>query len=311
MSENYFRYTDEKCPVCGEGFKPDDDIVVCPVCGTPHHRACYKNNGECANNELHSTGFRWEPAKKAQENPEPEQNTAPDFGNPFFQPNQEGEVPPVFPNLQNPLNLFPKELDEGVLTEEAAEFVQLKGIRYIQKFFYCKSGKRTWNWAAFLFAPYWFFYRKLHKVGAVFLAFALALSIIPSLLPPVRAMSEDMNTYYEKYYNVANSSEMTQQEAETILSELAEVFAKNKTATAIMAIQAALQLAFHLAAGLMADKLYYREALKQIRKIKAENPDIDQQKLMFFKKGGITMTVTICVLLGVQILTMTINNMPI
>ena len=30
------RYTGETCPVCNQVFQEDDDIVVCPDCGTPH-----------------------------------------------------------------------------------------------------------------------------------------------------------------------------------------------------------------------------------------------------------------------------------
>ena len=58
---NKFRFTNEKCPVCNNTFNPDDDIVVCPECGTPHHRDCYKENKNCANFHKHSEDFRWEP----------------------------------------------------------------------------------------------------------------------------------------------------------------------------------------------------------------------------------------------------------
>ena len=37
---NKFRFTNEKCPVCNNTFNPDDDIVVCPECGTPTAKKC-------------------------------------------------------------------------------------------------------------------------------------------------------------------------------------------------------------------------------------------------------------------------------
>ena len=40
-------YIGEICPVCGKSFTADDDIVVCPDCGTPHHRECYKTENKC------------------------------------------------------------------------------------------------------------------------------------------------------------------------------------------------------------------------------------------------------------------------
>lgn len=61
MADNRFRFTNEKCPVCNNTFNSDDDIVVCPECGTPHHRECYTENKSCANHYKHSEDFRWEP----------------------------------------------------------------------------------------------------------------------------------------------------------------------------------------------------------------------------------------------------------
>ena len=46
-------YENNSCPVCGKQFQPGDDIVTCPECGTPHHRACYRELGHCAHQALH------------------------------------------------------------------------------------------------------------------------------------------------------------------------------------------------------------------------------------------------------------------
>lgn len=53
-------YTGIECPVCNEKFNSNDDVVVCPVCGTPHHRECWKNNGCCKNADKHTEGFIWQ-----------------------------------------------------------------------------------------------------------------------------------------------------------------------------------------------------------------------------------------------------------
>ena len=46
-----------KCGICEEAFETGDDVVVCPDCGTPMHRACYNETKQCPNFELHSEGF--------------------------------------------------------------------------------------------------------------------------------------------------------------------------------------------------------------------------------------------------------------
>ncbi len=53
-------YTGIKCPACGFIFKEGDDIVVCPDCGTPHHRDCWKATGGCFNMAKHGGDFKFE-----------------------------------------------------------------------------------------------------------------------------------------------------------------------------------------------------------------------------------------------------------
>ena len=55
-------YENNSCPVCGKQFQPGDDIVTCPECGTPHHRACYRELGHCAHQALHGDGYAFTPA---------------------------------------------------------------------------------------------------------------------------------------------------------------------------------------------------------------------------------------------------------
>ena len=54
---NYIGY---ECPVCKKSFADGDDIVVCPICGAPHHRECYKQQGGCALEANHAKGIAWE-----------------------------------------------------------------------------------------------------------------------------------------------------------------------------------------------------------------------------------------------------------
>lgn len=56
-------YKGEKCPICGREFIDGDDIVVCPECGTPYHRACW--SGRCVNEQKHGS-FVWSPKKNPE-----------------------------------------------------------------------------------------------------------------------------------------------------------------------------------------------------------------------------------------------------
>ncbi len=69
------RFFGKLCPVCRSPFGEKDDIVVCPDCGTPHHRACYIKLGKCAVTQHHASGFEWN-GRLPDEQQEPVQENA-------------------------------------------------------------------------------------------------------------------------------------------------------------------------------------------------------------------------------------------
>lgn len=56
------KYINSVCDGCGLPLREEDDIVVCPECGTPQHRECYKKENRCVNEHRHSEDFEWEGA---------------------------------------------------------------------------------------------------------------------------------------------------------------------------------------------------------------------------------------------------------
>ncbi len=60
------RFHGSRCISCGEVFVQGDDIVVCPECGTPYHRECYKKEGSCINHTLHDSGLAWKPVTEEE-----------------------------------------------------------------------------------------------------------------------------------------------------------------------------------------------------------------------------------------------------
>lgn len=51
------KYENMPCPVCGSHMHEGDDIIICPDCGTPCHRECWKTTGHCINESKHGEGF--------------------------------------------------------------------------------------------------------------------------------------------------------------------------------------------------------------------------------------------------------------
>ena len=292
---NYFRYLNQKCPICNEEFTGDEDIVVCPICGTPHHRDCYKKNGECGNYDKHQDGFRWEPETTTippVEAPVAEQEGAPNQNNiPYGVPPVQSSV--YFGGQPSPFSLFPKEIADDVETEEVADFVQASSFKYVQKFFYVKSNKRTFNWGAFLLGPFWLFYRKMYKLGIIFLSLFMFVTIASSVPSSVQEFTNDMTQFEMKYENLGSTSEDAETLANEMSSDFKNVFIQNKLGCAIMLSYSIFYIGLHLFLGFKADKMYYNYTITKIKNIKAEIQDINQRKLAYFNRGGVAVGYTI------------------
>ena len=291
MADSKFRFTNEKCPVCNNTFKHDDDIVVCPECGTPHHRECYMENKSCVNHNKHSEDYRWEPTFVSLEetetvNPQSKEKSI------YQQAIDMTEL--SYPNIQSDkINPFFREyygdLEEEVPAEDVAIFVRQDSHRYVSKFHSIANGKPTWNWAAFFFTPYWFFYRKLHKIGAIIFAIFLLITSI-SFLPPVVQLNTALASFEEEIQEIADSDK-TEEEYQTALleitSEMSETIQKNRTGAILVMSQSVASVVLSIFVGLNANKWYYKHVKSQLKSIKAESTS-ENYKNNLFLKGGVS-----------------------
>lgn len=340
------RYTGETCPICGQSFTEDADVVVCPDCGTPHHRECYQKNAACANAQRHGTDFSWSP-----QHPETAQKSAPvttlqaqkppqskpsDGHSIVFCPNCGAEngaeepvctqcgtrlyngtqpvTPPVqLPNgAQTPLGaafIPPTDTIGGNTVADTAEYVQAGARKYIPKFYKLeKTGKRvSWNWAAFLFTPYWFFYRKLYAVGSALLVLLLAVTAgctTPRFL-------EASDAFY-----AAVAQAQSQMQADGAPNE-ASMQAYTDALQGVLScpelyISACTQLAVAVFSGLYANFLYKKKAAKEILRLHAQSSSPQEYRLLLFRRGGVSVLLGLATFwiynLGSQLLVVAISR---
>lgn len=319
------RYIGENCPYCGVPFAENDDIVVCPECATPHHRVCWFAHGECANAEHHGTDFVW---KKAVETPPKEEPAQPHISqlnaaNPDIICPDCGTTSPsgtircpecgamlipfANPVGEPPLAQFRPEFDateniRGIKSGDIALYCRTAGANYIRSF----RRKVSWNWAAFLFSPFWFFYRKLHKAGAIFLTVYLALHLlmIPaekhlyvSSAPITAEIQELIEPYVQEdtgyggmlgffFGGTTLSEEATEVINEFTLNNTQRVIDEMlKPMLPIMLIWFLLAL-LNVIAALLANRIYFKKICTDLREIRTSTTDERRVQFSILQKGG-------------------------
>lgn len=202
------RFENKLCPVCRTRFNEKADIVCCPICGTPHHRACYSIKNKCALEEMHTSGWNWNgklPDEEEEElqkvdaavTAEIDSQTDPHHaeypgGTPFDEEKrlfeeQLGDENP-FRELFSTLNN--KEIGEdGVSMHELVAYSATSVYHYGKAFNIFRGnngGKKrriSFNFCSGIFAPMFQFYRRMNVFGVVTLLLTLLPSIIILITP--------------------------------------------------------------------------------------------------------------------------------
>ncbi|MBQ8296724.1 MAG: hypothetical protein IJX77_02975 [Ruminococcus sp.] len=271
----------EECFGCGRTFEESDDVVVCPDCGTPYHRDCYKEAGECVNHQLHESGGSWqrnaarkaaEAALAASENPAericPRCHTAnghdaqcclrcgmPFPENPASQSSQENDIPQnvfVFDGIDitnKYLGFNPEEkLSEDATLKEVSNFVNSNTFYYIPLFKKMKElgSKISLNFICLVFPAFYFANRKMW-LWAVLTALITTMLNVPSLL-----------------YTIAE-----QGTGLPFMDEISNFIYDNKgIVMALTEICSFADWVLKICTCLFANWLYYRFSLKSVSKLK-------------------------------------------
>ncbi len=199
------RFANKKCPICHAPFTEKADIVVCPECGTPHHRQCYLAKGHCGVEEYHAQGFVWNGLLPDEEAAQPEQTAQ--QPEPAHDPHR-GEYPAGVPNpeprpefrgmdkIQDPEEYYKRfqmlvtddvRGDDGVSLHELCAFAAKSVYHYGRAFSTFRgeiTGRKSsvfMNICSGMFLPVHQFYRKMDCLGVATLLITV-LFMLPELL---------------------------------------------------------------------------------------------------------------------------------
>lgn len=188
------RFENKICPICRARFTDKADVVVCPICGTPHHRVCYEIKGHCGLENLHESGFVWNGRLPDEPEPtQPQQNVYMN-SNSAEQDNVndiEQDNPFVdFVGADDGFGSFINKLRDPALGEDGVSMKELTAYAATSAFHYGRafdifrsktSGKKRrvfFNFASGFLAPAFQFYRKMDLFGLI----SMLITLIPFAL---------------------------------------------------------------------------------------------------------------------------------
>lgn len=300
-----------KCPVCNKYFHIGDDIVVCPECGTPHHRECYLENSKCVNSNKHKDGYDYQQdikencpvdddsiickkcgsknnkdaffcskcANSLQENVQHNQNI---YGN--FSNTQSSSAP--FPNNPNVIMFDPlagispsADIGDGVTVGECAKFVKQNTPYFITIFNQIrKFTKSRFNFCAMFFGGGYLLFRKMYKVGSIITAIQGAMLILYYYLNYYISQSNVYDKFLESLYSYDTNATMMY---------MAELSTTQFSIVLIYFAIAVMLFVMSIVIGACANRMYYNHCKKQICKIKNQTENQTERDNMIEKNGGV------------------------
>lgn len=282
------------CEGCAKPLTLQDDIVVCPDCGAPYHRACYDKLGQCIHAPAHKAGYEWgfpyqdtdlrtcpscgERTLRSEERcrccgaampPEsasrPEGSTrersaeeeAFDYES-FYRRFEQTVADPLHRNLRA---AFGKdELIDEIPSQDWMDYIGSAAPIYLNDYsrMQLQNTKVSLSFSALLFGPFYFFYRKAWKPAFAFLAAELLVSL-PALISLMQATNSPF-------------APAMSESALVILSRIMTV----------------LSFLLMLGRGLYGKWLYRKSAAAQIKRIRDEFPDASQRRAVLSAQGGVS-----------------------
>lgn len=282
------------CAYCQARLFEEDDVVWCPECGAPHHRACWQSLGHCARQERHGQPEPEEPDVAPEEPVEDSAPEPPQGASPFFPP---GFADSAFDPYAG---VDPEGEMEGLPVAEVATFVRINTRRYIPRFRrMCDTGRKvSWNVGGFLFGSIWLLYRKCYTEG-----FAALVATLVSYLAAV-PFNRVLNQAAEATLGLLTQAQMSDPvavgQAQTAMMQ--QLLATVSVWQVLLALAgAALWVAIHLLTGLFGDRIYLRRCLDKVARIR-EDETIDNKLQALVVAGGVHPLLAATAFLAVQFL---------
>ena len=258
-------YAGQPCMHCGVPFTEQDDIVTCPDCGTPYHRACYKEAGRCENTALHESGGSWVLDRQAEIDAAKTEQRRKEIAEEAIRNQNAGTTGSYYAGVRLDPNdpcigLNPEEKIGEATVGEFASFIKTNCFYYLPLF---RLMQRTGRHASFnlicIFCPQLYFANRKMMGMAVFSLILDMIVGLPSML---------------YYLNSMMGVTIPWLDVQTVLFDQVSMIA---------GLIGLLLSGFWC---LFANYFYYRHTLRKLRSIKKHAETEEMKSEMIAAKGG-------------------------
>lgn len=279
------------CPVCENAFQEEDDVVVCPDCGTPHHRECWKKTGNCFNKEKHGTEVEKLKAP-VEEKTVPEEEIQVQEAEVDFSERAKNEAKTIFEQVDS--QSWENTKINGETLKDYAAVIGKNQRHYLLRFKIIedKSGRLVWNGAAFFVPLAWAFYRKLYKLAALILAlYILAIgSMSYCMFSDGEIMKANEACMQEDVYYASKVLQYASGDENIVLTPLqTELYKKIMDVEIPVFVQALNYVVIYgvrMFMGLQATVLYFKKVTQKIKTINGKNIPLDRKSFELRRRGG-------------------------
>jgi len=265
-----FYFEGSKCSRCGEVLKESDDIVACPVCGSPHHRGCYTENGGCANEERHEEGFEWKREITGDSGTENSATAGKIYCGVCGAENTKGRLyccncgKPLFDDEAGTRaaadgkaqDYFENEKIDDIPLRDISRFIGNSGIMYAPMFHHMHkyNKKVSFNFFALFIPSFWYLSRKMYLHGLSIILFNI--------------ISYAFNFFfYDVMLEVYNASMAFDQ------NEVMRIISEHPFVTGGILFFSLMSYVIAILSALFCNRIYMNWSLRKIRRLKARIPD--------------------------------------
>ncbi|MCL2023059.1 MAG: hypothetical protein FWG82_01645 [Oscillospiraceae bacterium] len=198
----------------------------------------------------------------------------------------------------------PSEDLGGAYAGDLALFVQRNLRGYILKFKRFSQNSRTFafNFAAFVFHGYWFLFRKMPAIGAIFISINVALNLLQAWMLNFFAVGREYLAASENFTQALMGATLDEEILRSVIS------AQQGILPIVLSVFGAKIIA-GLVAGFIGDRLYYRRAIEVVSTLRVIHRDDAKFQMAVLNEGRSSVIKSVLIYLLLSYLTAQATNL--